>query len=188
MLELASYPYEHIRAYAATWPDVEFTGTVRDATEAAGVGSGADFPPNLRRPAQLDVAVDEDWELLRGHTGEGYDGVVMRELRGPRMSSRPVNLVHCMPEGAAEDVFRNLSPLTPAGRKLLGPCGWIAAYGAYLNDDGSFRSEADKKVGSSGGGGGVCALQPAAWHGTQQRAGYPCPVSAWHVVVDHGRR
>lgn len=33
VLELASYPYEHIRGYAQKWPDVSFTGTVRDEKE-----------------------------------------------------------------------------------------------------------------------------------------------------------
>jgi hypothetical protein len=33
VLELASYPYEHIRHYAETWPGVQFAGTVRDAGE-----------------------------------------------------------------------------------------------------------------------------------------------------------
>ncbi|KAL1409534.1 hypothetical protein Q8F55_003518 [Vanrija albida] len=131
VLELASYPYEHILAYAAAWPEVEFSGTVRDEREAAGVGAA--LPANVRAPFQLDVAVDAEWDLLRGAAGEGYDGVIM------------LNLVHCMPEGGVEDVFRNLSPLTPGGRRLLAPCGWIAAYGAYLNDDGSFRSAADEK-------------------------------------------
>lgn len=33
VLELASYPYEHIRGYAEKWPAVQFTGTVRDDKE-----------------------------------------------------------------------------------------------------------------------------------------------------------
>lgn len=33
VLELASYPYEHIRGYAEKWPDVSFTGAVRDDKE-----------------------------------------------------------------------------------------------------------------------------------------------------------
>lgn len=33
VLELASYPYEHIRGYAQKWSDVQFTGTVRDDKE-----------------------------------------------------------------------------------------------------------------------------------------------------------
>ena len=37
VLELASFPYEHIRAYAARWPGVHFTGTCRDADEIAYV-------------------------------------------------------------------------------------------------------------------------------------------------------
>lgn len=33
VLELASYPYEHIRGYARAWPGVAFAGTVRDERE-----------------------------------------------------------------------------------------------------------------------------------------------------------
>jgi len=55
--------------------------------------------------------------------------------------------VHCCPEGAPEGIFRHLSPQTESGRQLLNPhTGWIAAYGAYKNDDGTYKSENDKKV------------------------------------------
>lgn len=33
ILELASYPYEHIRGYAKMWPQVHFAGTARDSEE-----------------------------------------------------------------------------------------------------------------------------------------------------------
>lgn len=33
ILELASYPYEHIRHYGERWPHVHFTGTARDEEE-----------------------------------------------------------------------------------------------------------------------------------------------------------
>ena len=33
VLELASFPYEHIRGYAKKWPHVHFSGTVRDLDE-----------------------------------------------------------------------------------------------------------------------------------------------------------
>lgn len=55
-----------------------------------------------------------------------------------------------MPEGVPEHVFRNLSPKTDEGRRLLRKGGWVAAYGAYLNDDGSYRSEGDEKVSDHG--------------------------------------
>lgn len=67
----------------------------------------------------------------------------MRPL--PRRELTPVNLVHCAPEGVPEHVFRNLSPRSPENERILAPGGWIAAYGAYLNDDGTFRSEGDAK-------------------------------------------
>lgn len=37
VLELASYPYEHILGYAERWPDVRFSGTVRDKEEMANM-------------------------------------------------------------------------------------------------------------------------------------------------------
>lgn len=61
------------------------------------------------------------------------------------MTLIPVNLVHCCPEGVPEHVFRNLSPRTAEGRRVLVPNAWLAVYGAYLNDDGTFRSEGDAK-------------------------------------------
>lgn len=41
-------------------------------------------------------------------------------------------------------IFANLSP--GAERPLLAPRGWIAAYGAFKQDDGSYKSENDEKV------------------------------------------
>lgn len=122
---------------------------------------------------RLDVAHERDWAALCDATAQPYDGVVMRACvcvrarpaaRPPvahpptpadaRRAGQPltpaVNLVHCTPEGHPENIFRNLSPKLATGRRVLAPGGWIAAYGAYLNDDGSFRSPADAKVRESG--------------------------------------
>jgi hypothetical protein len=43
-----------------------------------------------------------------------------------------------------ERIFANLSP--GADRPLLFPGGWIAAYGAFKQDDGSYKSANDEKV------------------------------------------
>lgn len=110
------------------------------------------LPPNVAPPARLDIAHEHDWEQIRAATTETYDGVVMREFPAPVASSRcpSVNLVHCTPEGLPEHVFRNLAP----EHGILAPRGWIAAYGAYLNDDGTYRSVGDEKVRESRGRGG----------------------------------
>lgn len=58
-----------------------------------------------------------------------------------------VNIIHCCPEGLPEEVFRHFSPETDTGRQLLdSQCGWIAAYGPFLADDGQYLSEGDAKV------------------------------------------
>ncbi|KLT39202.1 hypothetical protein CC85DRAFT_305223 [Cutaneotrichosporon oleaginosum] len=132
VLELASFPYQHIRGYAAQWPHVHFSGTVRDADELEKTPMEG-IPGNIAPPEKLDIAIQEDWDALFKTVNEPFDGVIM------------VNLVHCTPEGLPEHVFRNLSPLTPEGRRVLAPGAWIGVYGAYLNDDGSFRSDGDAK-------------------------------------------
>jgi hypothetical protein len=59
-----------------------------------------------------------------------------------------VNLIHCCPPGLPEEVFKHLSPRSPTGREMLNPRdGWIATYGAFLRDGGSFNSSADAQVG-----------------------------------------
>jgi hypothetical protein len=68
---------------------------------------------------------------------------------GPTLSlTLTVNLIHCCPSGLPEEVFKHLSPRSATGREMLNPRdGWIAAYGAFLEDDGSFKSSADAQVG-----------------------------------------
>ena len=83
-----------------------------------------------------------------------------------------VNVIHCCPQDLPERVFEQLvistrkssSILTPdsdmntsedqqQGQGSLGPIlsenGWIAVYGPYLNDDGTYKSKADEEVGPS---------------------------------------
>jgi hypothetical protein len=58
-----------------------------------------------------------------------------------------VNLIHCCPPELPENVFKHLSPLTEEGRNLLDSNeGWIVAYGAFLDDEGNYKSQADRLV------------------------------------------
>ncbi|BEJ05422.1 hypothetical protein CcaverHIS641_0212390 [Cutaneotrichosporon cavernicola] len=132
VLEIASFPYEHMRGYAKKWPHVHFSGTVRDIDEMEKTSLDG-IPGNVAPPEKLDIAIQKDWDALFDTVNDPFDGAIM------------VNLVHCTPEGLPEHVFRNLSPLTPEGRRVLAPGGWIGVYGAYLNEDGTFRSEGDAK-------------------------------------------
>lgn len=104
ILELASYPYEHIRGYAEKWPGVQFTGTVRDGKEMRWASLRAasprstltisttnttDLPSNVGRPLRLDIAQEEDWAALTDATATPYDGVIMRKsCFSPSKSSR----------------------------------------------------------------------------------------------------
>jgi hypothetical protein len=129
---------------------------------------------NLREPRRLDIGREEDWQALHGdvlaekegttvddgHTGH-FEGCLMSMFRRKLSYSsihldreasglplrRIVNLIHCCPAGLPEQIFRHLSPLQAEGRVLLNPnSGWVAAYGAFLNDDGSHKSAADADV------------------------------------------
>jgi hypothetical protein len=55
-------------------------------------------------------------------------------------------VIHCCPEGIPQHVFRNLSTISKDGRSLLKPGGWIAVYGPFLADDGSYKSQGDEEV------------------------------------------
>lgn len=61
-----------------------------------------------------------------------------------------VNIVHCCPEGLPERVFRELSYSSSSagtsGEPLLADAGWIAVYGPFLSDDGTYKSLADEQV------------------------------------------
>ena len=57
-----------------------------------------------------------------------------------------VNLLHCCPVGVPEKIFKHLSPQN-GNEAILDPRnGWVAAYGPWLNDDGSYKSQADRDV------------------------------------------
>jgi hypothetical protein len=60
-------------------------------------------------------------------------------------------VVHCCPEGTPENVFRELAfpneEFTPfRSDQLLVKGGWVAFYGPYLADDGSYKSKGDEEV------------------------------------------
>ena len=75
-----------------------------------------------------------------------------------------VNLIHCMPLEAPEGIFQHLT-IPSYGRSLLVQGAWVAAYGPWLNDDGSYKSQADKDVGFTlvilfgRGANGQCSLR-----------------------------
>ena len=62
-----------------------------------------------------------------------------------KMTDGIVNIVHCCPEGTPEHVFRQLA-LADEGAQLLRRGAWIAVYGPYLADDGSYKSPGDEEV------------------------------------------
>ena len=143
---------------ASTWQGLELTCSMVDH-RVFRTPSSSGVADNLQRPIKLDISNSDHWtELIDALPGEtlsngepGFQGVIMRASQ--RRSSAPlipVNLIHCCPEGYPEHVFEHLSPRSPEGRKLLDPAtGWVAAYGAFKNDDGSYRSESDQEVSPS---------------------------------------
>ena len=58
-----------------------------------------------------------------------------------------VNLLHCMPPNLPEEIFRQLSPSRSEGPLLTPETGFVATYGPFLADDGTYRSEGDRQVG-----------------------------------------
>lgn len=60
-----------------------------------------------------------------------------------------VNVIHCCPEGLPERVFRELARASSDGsdaRPILREEGWIAVYGPFLSDDGTYKSPSDEEV------------------------------------------
>ncbi|WVR04000.1 hypothetical protein IAU60_000999 [Kwoniella sp. DSM 27419] len=142
ILELASFPYLQIEAFARAYGHWDWWGSVRDQGELsdteARLRSRGTLSPNLRPPRILDIAMEDHWRALgRDLVSDGaapLDGVLM------------VNLIHCCPLHLPEEVFRQLSPRSDDGKKRLNPTdGFVAAYAPFLNDDGSYKSEGDRK-------------------------------------------
>ncbi|WWD16708.1 hypothetical protein CI109_101139 [Kwoniella shandongensis] len=142
VLELGSYPYDHISAFAGRWQDVEWWGCVRDEWELKGVKERLEkreVKPNLHQPRKLDISLEDDWERLSKDVKSvdpvvRFEGIIM------------INLVHCCPAGLPENVFRHFSPLRHSSEGLLDSSkGWVAAYGPWLDDQGNYKSDADEK-------------------------------------------
>lgn len=145
MLELASFPYEHITAFAERWTETEWWGTVRHHEEVSQINVELaplwGKHPNLHPARRLDIGSREDWNAIRHE-------LAMRGPEGPKRFSGVVmlNLIHCCPPEYPAHVFQSLSPLTEDGRTLLDPeKGWIGAYGAFKHDDGSYKTSADEE-------------------------------------------
>lgn len=101
---------------------------------------------------QLDIQVQDDWlqvEQALETDNIQFSGVIMR-TSGSHAShvqaESSVNLIHCMPLGAPEEIFKHLT-VPSSDSSLLVDGGWIVAYGPWLNDDGSYKSQADQEVG-----------------------------------------
>ncbi|ORX36330.1 hypothetical protein BD324DRAFT_651570 [Kockovaella imperatae] len=146
VLELASHPYTHILSWAKRWPSVEWWGSARDTEQIrdieAVLGSTPtdDRPPsNLRHPIRLDIQSESDWTNLRAL----LDGQSI-QLGGVIM----LNLIHCCPLGVPEEIFKHLSgdiSSSDVDESLLhSSSSWVAAYGPWKNDDGTYKSDADK--------------------------------------------
>ncbi|KAJ9103032.1 hypothetical protein QFC20_004841 [Naganishia adeliensis] len=98
---------------------------------------------NLKTPTQLDVTSESNWETLSQQLNRGNDdlfsGVVI------------CNLLHCSPYRTQDDIFSHLSHSNAceSGETrisgLLRNGGWVAMYGAFMTDDGSFASDGDEK-------------------------------------------
>lgn len=114
-VEVASGTGQHVAAFAAAFPTLDWQPTDPDAeartsiaawTAHAGVG-------NVRPPLALDVAAP-DWE---------------RRLAGPFEAMLAINLIHIAPWAAVLGLFRGAAT-------LLAPGGALYLYGPYLRAEG----------------------------------------------------
>ncbi|WWD08827.1 hypothetical protein V865_006941 [Kwoniella europaea PYCC6329] len=143
VLELGSGSYVHLEAFARRWTNVQWWGTVRDEAEQGSASSRLSenniLLPNLNGPRVLDIEIEDDWIPL--------EKAVFYGTAGPFAGFIMINLIHCCPLDAPENIFRHLSPINPSiETKLIDTSnGWIAAYGPWLNDDGSYKSDSDEK-------------------------------------------
>ncbi|KAK6907139.1 hypothetical protein I203_101129 [Kwoniella mangroviensis CBS 8507] len=143
ILELGSGSYVHLEAFARRWNNVQWWGTVRDEAEHGSASSRLSendiLLSNLNGPRVLDIEIEDDWKAL--------ETAVFYGTAGPFAGFVMINLIHCCPLDAPENIFRHLSPVNPSiDTKLIDTKnGWIAAYGPWLNDDGSYKSDSDEK-------------------------------------------
>lgn len=138
ILEIGSYPYEHIRRFAEEWPGYEWWGSGRTEEEIAGIGVSSLSGSNLRPPIKLDIGEAEHWAALQRLLQEEHSPGLKRGFEGILM----INIIHCCPVDTPEGVFRHASTtLAVAGKKPQ----WIAAYAPWLNDDGTYKTAADEE-------------------------------------------
>ncbi|WWC99102.1 hypothetical protein V866_005997 [Kwoniella sp. B9012] len=143
VLELGSGSYVHLEAFARGWTNVQWWGTVRDEAEQGSASSRLSenniLLPNLNGPRVLDIEIEDNWQAL--------GKAVFYGTAGPFVGFIMINLIHCCPLDAPENIFRHLSPINPSiETKLIDTKnGWLAAYGPWLNDDGSYKSDSDEK-------------------------------------------
>lgn len=107
---------------------------------------------------QLDVMSEDDWtqlsEKLCKETEDVFTGVIIckhrRTTLHQTLTSIQGNLLHCSPVRTQDDIFSHLGNGGSGSSTLVKAGGWVAVYGAFLRDDGSFASEGDEKVRLSG--------------------------------------
>nr|XP_019050181.1 hypothetical protein I302_00605 [Kwoniella bestiolae CBS 10118]OCF29111.1 hypothetical protein I302_00605 [Kwoniella bestiolae CBS 10118] len=134
ILEFGSGDYTHLQAFARRWEKVQWWGTVRDEAEQGSASSRLldhhVLLPNLNGPRVLDIEIQDDWipfcTAVKFGTAGPFTGFIMN---------------------APENIFKHISPINPSitPRTIDVNNGWVAAYGPWLNDNGSYKSEADEK-------------------------------------------
>ncbi|WWC60099.1 uncharacterized protein I303_102663 [Kwoniella dejecticola CBS 10117] len=143
IIEFGSGSYEHIESFAKKWEKVVWWGTVRNETEQGIVSTRLEEQNvrllNLREPRVLDISKESDWGSL-------YKGLQFG-VSGPFLGCLMINLIHCCPVELPEQVFEHLSPINArlVHKPLESDRSWIAAYGPWLNDDGTYKSSEDEK-------------------------------------------
>ncbi|WRT65494.1 uncharacterized protein IL334_002437 [Kwoniella shivajii] len=142
IMELGSGSYKHIEAFAKKWENVRWWGTVRNEIEQEIAGDRLEKENvrlnNLHEPRIVDISNQRHWDeiyiAVRHGVAKQFSGFIM------------INLIHCCPIDYSEKVFKSLSPRSTLDPKILNPSkGWIVAYGPWLNDDGSYKSDQDEK-------------------------------------------
>jgi len=115
-LEVASGTGQHVVAFAAAFPAVDWQPSDPDPAARASIAAWTAHAGvgNVRPPLALDVAAP-DWE---------------RRLAGPFDAVLAINLIHIAPWAAALGLFRGAAT-------LLGPGGALYLYGPYLRAEGA---------------------------------------------------
>lgn len=105
-------------------------------------------PSNLLRPILLDVHDQKTWEAASDSSFD-VDGVIISERRhaiqnaSPLIRAQSANLLHCSPPDTLPAIITGLKGRSDVSERRK---PWLAIYGAFRSDDGSFASEADEKV------------------------------------------